>query len=159
MEKYAILLGYYNKQWIVIEKLKKQLLTIDLSSYESRYVFALKTQQFYTAIEDLLKQIAKGFENHIQDFTMYHKELLIRLNTAIPNIRPQLLSQESFLLLDKIHAFRHFIRHAYDCELQEFELKEIQNKLIAHYDTLDKDFSEFRQFVITLGPGIRINIP
>lgn len=150
MEKYSILLGYFDKQLVLIEKLRSHLLNINLSSYESRYVFALKAQQFYTAIEDLLKQIAKGFENHIQDITSSHKELLLRLHTEIPQIRPKVLSEESFLLLDKIRAFRHFIRHAYDCELLEVELAVIQNKLKAHYQALDKDFSDFRQFVMSL---------
>ena len=150
MEKYAILLGYYDKQLLLIQKLQGQVLSVDLSSYESRYVFAIKTQQFYTAIEDLLKQIAKSFENHIQDLAMFHKELLIRLHTTIPSIRPRVLSEESFLLLDKIRAFRHFVRHAYDCELIEEELRGIQNRLKTHHTSLEKDFSEFRQFVETL---------
>ncbi|MBX9922981.1 MAG: hypothetical protein K2Y01_02615 [Rhabdochlamydiaceae bacterium] len=147
MEKYAILLGYYEKQWPIIQKLEKQITGIDLSVYESRYVFALKTQQFYTAIEDLLKQTAKSFENHIEDLSMFHKELLVRLHTPIPSIRPQLLSEESFLLLDKVRAFLHFIRHAYDCELLENELKIIQDKLKIQFTCLEKDFSEFRHFV------------
>lgn len=153
MEKYAILLGYYDKQWILVQKLYDQLLKIDLSAYEMRYVFALKAQQFYTAIEDLLKQIAKGFENHIQDLSNFHKELLTRLHMEIPKIRPQVLSDESYLLLDKIRAFRHFIRHAYDCELLEIELTEIQNKLKVHYKKLSMDFKEFRSFV----EGLSVN--
>lgn len=150
MEKYAILLGYYDKQWILIRKLHDQLMRIDLSSYEQRYVFAMKAQQFYTALEDLLKQIAKSFENHIQDLSAFHKELLNRMHTEIPNIRPRLLSTESFLLLDNIRAFRHFIRHAYDCELKEKELSDIQRKLKEHDQTLKKDFSDFRTFVESL---------
>lgn len=150
MEKYAILLGYYEKQWTLIEKLQNQIVGIDLSSYELRYVFALKTQQFYTAIEDLLKQIAKAFENHIQDLGIYHKELLVRLNTAIPQIRPQLLSEETFLFLDKVRSFRHFIRHAYDCELDKSELLEIQRKLISHEKPLKQDFIKFRYFIAEL---------
>jgi len=150
MEKYAILLGYYDKQWSLVQKLQEQIVSVDLSSYESRYVFALKTQQFYTAIEDLLKQVAKSFENHIQDLAIFHKELLVRLHTAIPSIRPRLLSEESFRLLDKIRAFRHFIRHAYDCELQEKELREIQKLLNGFQAVLEKDFVEFRRFIKTL---------
>lgn len=153
MEKYAILLGYLDKQWLLIQKLQKQLFLIDLSSYEARYVFALKTQQFYTALEDLFKQIAKSFENHIQDLSVFHKELLLRLHIDIPSIRPRLLSNESFLLLDKIRAFRHFIRHAYDCELLESELEVIQNQLKSHFTTLEKDVLEFRRFVETLNNG------
>jgi hypothetical protein len=147
MEKYAILLGYYEKQWTFIEKLYAQLIDIDLSQYEQRYVFALKAQQFYTAIEDLMKQIAKSFENHIQDLAGYHKELLMRLNTEIPKIRPQVVSADSFPLLDKIRAFRHFVPHAYDCELIETELKAIQNILKGHFHLVKRDFINFRGFV------------
>ena len=150
MEKYAILLGYYDKQWVIIQRLKEQIIHINLTAYDSRYVFALKVQQLYTAIEDLLKQVAKSFENHIQDLSVFHKELLVRLSLAIPSIRPRLLSEESFLLLDKIRAFRHFIRHAYDCELRETELQAIQHKLIEFFSVLEKDVVKFREFVATL---------
>lgn len=150
MEKYAILLGYYDKQWAFVQKMQRQLVSIDVSLYEFRYMFALKTQQFYTAIEDLLKQVVKSFENHIQDLSGLDKELLLRLHTEIPSIRPCLLSEKSFVLLDKIRAFRHFIRHAYDCELLELELRQIQGKLEDGYPHLEKDFLQFRQFVETL---------
>ena len=150
MEKYAILLDYYDKQWALIQKLQKQIVQIDVASYEFRYVFALKTQQFYTAIEDLLKQVAKSFENHIQDFTTFQKELLVRLHMSIPSIRPNLLSETSFQVLDKILAFRDFVRHAYDCELLESELRLIQNKIKEFFQVLENDFLEFRNFVKTL---------
>jgi hypothetical protein len=150
MEKYAILLGYFDKQWDLIQRLEKQLKTIDLSNYDQRYVFALKAQQFYTAIEDLFKQIAKAFENHIEDLSSYHKELLIRLNTEIPGIRPRVISKETYLLLDKIRSFRHFIRHAYDCELSESELVKIQSSLSTQAQALEKDLQEFRKFVSNL---------
>ena len=53
MEKYAILLGYFDKQ--------NEIIAVDLSVYEKQFLFAMRTQQFYTAIEDLFKQIAKSF--------------------------------------------------------------------------------------------------
>lgn len=85
---------------------------VDVSIYENRFLFAMRVQQFYTALEDLLKQIAKSFENHIESMSNFHKELLPRMNTEIPKIRPAVISHNSFLFLDKIRAFRHFIRHA-----------------------------------------------
>lgn len=68
MEKYAILLGYYDKQGVLIQKLQEQIVNIDLSFYESRYVFALKVQQFYTAIEDLLKTTFKTLLCFIKNY-------------------------------------------------------------------------------------------
>lgn len=147
MEKYSILLGYMDKQLVLINRLFNEIHSIDLSVYEKRYLFALKLQQLYTAIEDLLKQIAKAFENHVQDLTSFHKELLIRLNTEIPKIRPAVLSEESFLLLDKVRAFRHFIRHAYDCELDEVELTILQKRLQSQFSTFLHDFARFREYV------------
>ena len=143
MEKYAILLAYFDKQMHLIEKLYKQIIAIDLSIYPERFVFSLKTQHFYTAIEDLLKQAAKTFENHIEDLGVYHKGLLRRMQMDIEKIRPALLSKKSFLFLDKLQAFRHFIRHAYDCELDQSQLKQLQDHLIKDFFLLDIDIKTF----------------
>ena len=150
MEKYNILLSYYDKQLQLISKLLNEVREIDVSSYSEQFVFALRTQQLYTAIEDLFKQIAKAFENHIDELSSYHKELLIRLSLEIKKIRPAVISKESFLLLDKIRAFRHFVRHAYDCEFDEFQLRDLQNKLIHEFDTVSKDLERFRTYILKL---------
>src|SRR5579863_4739824 len=122
MDKYAILLGYFDKQLIFVTRLYDEVIVVDITQYEKRYFFAMRVQQFYTAIEDLFKQVAKSFENHIENMSNFHKELLTRMNTDVPRIRPAVISQQSLLFLDKVGAFRHFIRHAYDCELDEGEL-------------------------------------
>ncbi|MBP7074262.1 MAG: hypothetical protein KBA81_02640 [Rhabdochlamydiaceae bacterium] len=147
MDKYSILLGYFDKQLVVMNRLYKESTGIDVSNYERRFMFAMKVQQFYTALEDLLKQIAKSFENHIDTMTNFHKELLIRMNTEIPKIRPAVISHQNYIFLDKLRAFRHFIRHAYDCELNENELLLIQKKLEEDYPSLQSELQSFRSFV------------
>jgi hypothetical protein len=147
MDKYAILLGYFDKQLEVMDRLCKESVNTDVSNYDRRFVFAMRVQQFYTALEDLLKQIAKSFENHIDNMSNFHKELLIRMNTEIPKIRPAVVSHQNFIFLDKVRAFRHFIRHAYDCELDEDELLLIQDKLKQDYVHLKNDLQSFRSFV------------
>ena len=147
MEKYSILLGYFDKQVVIIERLYEGVIHLQLKIWENKYVFALKTQQLFTALEDLFKQIAKAFENHIEDLGRFHQELLVRLNTSIPQIRPALLSQESFILLDKVRAFRHFVRHGYGCELDEQELSILQERLKAHFSLVMQDLSIFRQYI------------
>jgi len=71
----------------------------------------------YCAFEDLFKIVAETFENHIQDKAKYHMELLRRMTVSIEGVRPQLLSQESYILLDNLRSFRHFFRHAYSYEI------------------------------------------
>lgn len=146
-EPYRFLKGYFDKQIKIIEKLYPEIKDLNLSVYENRYVFSLKTQQFYTAIEDLLKQVAKAFENHIDSLEGYHRELLMRLNTDIPELRPAFLSKESFLYLDKLRAFRHFIRHAYNCELEEAQLVSVQSILNDLYPHFKLDFKKFEEYL------------
>jgi hypothetical protein len=77
----------------------------------------------YCAFEDLFKIVTETFENHIQDKSKYHHELLKRMAISIEGVRPRLLSQECFLLLDNLRSFRHLFRHAYSYELDERKLK------------------------------------
>ncbi len=147
MEKYAILLGYFDKQISLIKKLYNEIVTVDVSIYDKRFLFALRTQQFYTALEDLFKQIAKAFENHIEEMSHFHKELLFRMNNEVSKIRPAVLSNQSLALLDNVRAFRDFIYHIYDCELDEKELQLIQHKLVKEYALVDKDLRTFRSYL------------
>ena len=150
MEKYAILLGYFDKQSSFVKRIYEEVISIDVSFYDKRFVFAMKVQQLYTALEDLLKQIAKAFENHIENMSHFHRELLLRMNTEVPKIRPIVISNQSLVLLDKLRSFRHFIRHAYDCELNESELLLIQDKLRKEFDWIEDDLETFRSFVQSL---------
>lgn len=150
MEKYSILLSYFDKQIFLINKIYFAITSVDVSIYENRYVFSLKTQQFYTALEDLFKQIAKAFENHIEEMSQFHKEILQRMTLDIPRIRPAVLSSQSKTLLEKILAFRHFVRHAYDCEFDMKELQHIQNKLRLEYSSVETDLKKFQAYLRTL---------
>ena len=147
MEKYALLLGYYDKQIPIVRKLLKEVLILDVAIPDKDYVFALKVQQLYTALEDLFKQVAKAFENHLDQMGSFHKEILARMALDVPNIRPALLSQASVSVLDRIRAFRHFIRHAYDCALDPKELKLIQKLLETGFPALEKDLKVFRTYI------------
>ena len=77
----------------------------------------------YCAFEDLFKIVAETFENHIQDKSKYHQKLLKRMAISIEGVRPRLLSQKGFQLLDNLRSFRHLFRHAYSYELDERKVK------------------------------------
>lgn len=147
MEKHQLLLGYMRKQQGVIASLYDAVAYIDLDIYENRYVFALKTQQLFTATEDLLVYIARFFENNIEDRTTFHRELLVVMTTEIPNIRPAVLSDETYLLLDKMRSFRHFVRHGYSYELDKEELQLLQKKLQESFQQVQNDIRKFELFV------------
>lgn len=85
----------------------------------------------YCAFEDLFKIVTDAFENHIQDKSKYHLELLKRMTISIEGVRPHFLSQECFLLLDNLRSFRHLFRHAYSYELDGRKLKIVLDDAIT----------------------------
>jgi uncharacterized protein YutE (UPF0331/DUF86 family) len=78
---------------------------------------AYQLHNLYCAFEDLFRIIADFFENRIEDRARYHRELLWRMKLSIEGVRPALLSEESYRILDSLRAFRHFFRHAYSYDL------------------------------------------
>ena len=150
MEKFLLLSGYSDKQLKIIRRIYEEIKELNLDNYDKRYVFALKLQQFYTAVEDLFKQIANVFENEIEDVSAFHKELLMRMNLEVPQIRIAVISDSSFRFLDKLRGFRHFIRHGYDYELDVDELVLLKKKLNENFDPLLIDLENFNQFVSNL---------
>ncbi len=147
MEQFRLLQGIYNKQIPLIRKLYDQVRILNLRDEDKPYVFALKTQQMYTAVEDLLKSTAKSFENHIDEDSGYHIELLRRMSTDVPRTRPAVLSDNSYKVLDKLRSFRHFIRHAYNYELDIEELSLLQNRLNNDFDFVLTDLTHFNLFL------------
>ena len=66
--------------------------------------------------------VAAAFENQIDSPSGYHLELLKRMRMPIADVRPQVISDDSFRLLDSLRAFRHVFRHAYGRFLDERKL-------------------------------------
>lgn len=67
----------------------------------------------YGAAEDLFKVIAAYFENNVVETAQWHSRLLQRMSQPVVGVRPAVISQESYRLLNGLRAFRHFFRHAY----------------------------------------------
>lgn len=104
---------------------------------------AYQIHNFYNAIEDLLKIVAAHFENQISDTARCHSLLLQRMSQEIPGIRPSLLSQESYLLLNILRGFRHFFRHAYGVPIEYEQLQINLNKSRQLYPRLEQELHQF----------------
>jgi hypothetical protein len=104
---------------------------------------AYQLQNLYSATEDLLKLVAAHFENHIADAKRWHSELLFRMTQTIPGIRPALLAQETYYILNKLRGFRHFFRHAYTTPIEYAELQLNLAKARQLYPRLTQDVTHF----------------
>jgi hypothetical protein len=104
---------------------------------------AYQIHNLYCATEDLLKIVARYFENNISESSQWHSLLLQRMSAEIPNVRPAFLTSKTYLLLNSLRGFRHFFRHAYGAIIEYDQLKSNLDKSIGLIANLDSDLNQF----------------
>ena len=104
---------------------------------------AYQLHNLYSAFEDLFRLVANHFENHIADPTGWHKELLKRMKTPIPGVRPAFVSLEALELLDGLRSFRHVFRHAYGFDLEPEKVRIVLQKALKLKGIYKRDLLAF----------------
>jgi hypothetical protein len=66
----------------------------------------------YGVMESYCLRVAKFFENGLEGES-WHRELLRRMTLEIPSLRPALLNEETYRLIDDLRSFRHLFRNLY----------------------------------------------
>ncbi|GBD96437.1 MAG TPA: hypothetical protein ENG83_09335 [Nitrospirae bacterium] len=149
-EKIKILIAELDAQWREILKIYSSLekkidpLKSDMDNDDLTNSLAYKLHNLFSAYEDMFKLIARFFENQIEDITKYHTGLLKRMLIGIEGVRPNLLSESSYRILDELRGFRHVFRHAYSYELDAERVIKMAEKSIKLKDGFLKDFKTFK---------------
>jgi uncharacterized protein YutE (UPF0331/DUF86 family) len=146
-ENLAVLLGYLANQLKVINRLLADIRVTDPQNKEKTSHLGYQLHNLYGALEDLFQEIARTFENRVEDSSRYHRELLKRMALEIPGIRPAVLSAESHSLLNELRGFRHVFRHAYDYELAPGRLRELKARLLGNWPQVEGDLKAFQAFL------------
>ena len=100
----------------------------------------------YGLFESLFVQIAEVFGNHIQDKSQWHSHLLRRMVLDVEQVRPPVISQESYESLNELRSFRHLFRNAYLLEFDPDRLNIVlreANKLKSRYRSDLERFLDF----------------
>ncbi|MBM3235264.1 hypothetical protein FJZ31_03085 [Candidatus Poribacteria bacterium] len=103
---------------------------------------AYQIHNLYGTYEQLFETVAQFFENRIEG-ERYHTDLLRRMKLSIEGIRPALVSDEAFSLLDELRRFRHFFRHAYTAELKPEQVGEVVAMALQLKDVFQRDWEAF----------------
>ena len=143
----ALLLAYLEEQWKVLERIYAGLQGLGIEDEKDTVYAGYLLHNFYTAFEDLMREVARTFENTVDDTTRYHREFLKRMKLNVAGIRPALVSEASFRILDELRAFRHVFRHAYGYELEKEKVEHLVKKLKEGIDSVRKDVDAFRVFL------------
>ena len=103
---------------------------------------AYQIHNLYSAFEQQFETVAKFFENRLEE-QRDHVDLLRRMRLEIDGIRPALVSDEAFVLLDELRRFRHFFRHAYTTDLNPDNLVDLLSKVERLRPVHRQDMAEF----------------
>lgn len=143
-ERFIILKSELISQWNEILKIYDRIAERqkkkDVCGLES---LAYQLHNLYCAYEDLFRIVAGFFENTIDDQRKYHTELLKRMTLSIEGIRPALISEESFKLLNNLKSFRHFFRHTYGYELDKRKIAIVLDDAQKLKETFRLDLERF----------------
>lgn len=107
---------------------------------------AMNLQSFYTGAERVLLKISRNIDKSIPKGENWHKALIEQM--AIKTYtRPALLSSATFLELQELCKFRHFIRNAYSYSLDAPKVLLLANVLTTCWDHLYRDYLVFKQAI------------
>ncbi len=143
----AVLLGFLQSQEEISAKILGDIKATEPDKRERKSHLGYLLHNLYCALEDLLQEIARTFENRLEDPARYHRELLQRMRLDIPGIRPRLLNTPSYQLLNELRGFRHTFRHAYDYELDEGRLRQLKDKVMIGWIAVEEDLGTFGRFL------------
>ncbi|OHD69730.1 MAG: hypothetical protein A2W19_13490 [Spirochaetes bacterium RBG_16_49_21] len=155
-ERFALLLSSIEKEWETIAKIAKKIISREVAlkkgdaqpSPEETVFIAYQMHNLYGALEEIFKQIARTFENSLEDSARFHAGLLKKMATDIYKMRPRFLSDETFRVLDEARKFRHLFRHAYEYELDSGKVTELAALLAKNWTNVEEDKKKFMEFLI-----------
>jgi hypothetical protein len=147
-EKFLILERNVQADLQVVERLYSELGEPDLAEsdeQEALIVVAYRLHSLYSAFENIFRNIATSFENHL-DPSSWHRQLLERMRLDLSPVRPAILDGEAFEKLDELLRFRHLFRTGYGLRLDALRLQLVVRKareLKAIYRGQIERFLEF----------------
>ncbi|MFH1777807.1 MAG: MAE_28990/MAE_18760 family HEPN-like nuclease [Candidatus Omnitrophota bacterium] len=97
---------------------------------------AVLLNNFYNAIENILKQILKNQSVKLPEGSSWHQNLI---NTAVnENIIPDSLAEE----ISEYMSFRHFVAHGYAFNLSAERLQELKDNVLKTFEKFKEEINK-----------------
>lgn len=131
-EKFLILERNVQSDLAVIEGIYSDLGEPELGEpheQEALIVVAYRLHSLYSAFENIFRNIATSFENHL-DPSSWHRQLLERMRLDLSPVRPAVIDEQAFEKLDEMLRFRHLFRTGYSLRLDALRLQLVVRKAL-----------------------------
>lgn len=125
-DKILLLISNIERDLIAIETIYQELETYSFSQdshKDTLIVIAYHLHNLYNAFENIFLNIARTFENSIDNQSQWHAKLLEQMTLSINPLRPVVIDEVAYDCLDELRRFRHIFRHAYLIKLDPMRLQ------------------------------------
>jgi hypothetical protein len=133
----------------IYDELEHHPLTPDAGT-DTLIVIAYYLHNLYNAFENIFVNIAKAFENSLDDAGRWHTQLLERMRLDVMPLRPAVIDEVAYNALDELRRFRHMFRHAYLVKLEAIRLQLTLNKALALKALYATQIDQFLAFLTQL---------
>jgi hypothetical protein len=125
------------------EKVKNERDPENIDSHHK--AIALTLHSIYTGYEKILEIFVKGIDGDVPTALDYHSALLKRATYEIPNVRPRMISEETFNLLNILGVYRHRLRRIYTYLISPNRVLQLSDVAIKSFDLMSKDWEIFKK--------------
>lgn len=139
---------------IDILKRKKEKINVekDPENLDSHIkAIALTLHSIYTGYEKILEIIVKGIDGDVPTAVDYHTALLKRASYAIPEVRPEIISEETFSLFNVLRGYRHKLRRIYTYLISPERILRLTDTAIKSFELFNRDWERLKNYLMKKG--------
>ena len=130
------------------ERLKNERDTENIDSHIK--AIALTLHSIYTGYEKVVEILIKGIDGDLPTAIDYHTALLKRATYEIPEVRPPIISEETFNLLNVLRAYRHKLRRTYTYLISPHKVIDLTEMAVKSWEFLNKDWESFKKYLLEI---------
>lgn len=136
------------------EGIKRKLLRLkkdkDAENVDSHIkAIAGSLHSIYSGYENIIERIVRAIDGDVPSGKDYHLVLLKRALNPIKDVRPHIISIETFRLLDELRTYRHKFRNIYLYLLSAKRITELARTGLDSFEHFEKDINIFKKFLIS----------
>lgn len=108
---------------------------------------ALNLHSIYSGLESLFELIARHVDGNMPEGSDWHRQLLVQMQTDMPEVRPAVISPASREFLDEYRRFRHLVRNVYTVNLHPDRMGKLVRQLDDLWGCIKPELEAFAQFL------------
>jgi Ni,Fe-hydrogenase III large subunit len=112
----------------------------------------LTLHSIYTGYEKILEMLIKGIDGDAPTATDYRSALLKRATYTIPGVRPEIISEETFHLLNALRAYRHKLRRIYTYLVSSSKIMNLTDIALKSFDKFNEDWDALKRYLLHVSP-------